>query len=127
MTFGSKYGRSKASFHVNTKGRTYYKLIDLANQYEPGHTFIIDCAFINNGQYGESAAVGVADVSAPFMVNLPGHLTSQVRDMLQDADAVEAIQVGKAGFRIYEYVPKGSNKVCYSVEWVDVLLPGEPY
>lgn len=123
MAFGKKYGRKEAAFHTDTKGRTYYKLSELVNGYEADHVFVIDCMYINNGKYGEQAVVGVTDASGNFMVNLPGHLTSDVRTMLQDAEAVEDIRAGRAGFRIYKYTPKGRSNICYSVEWCDADLP----
>lgn len=126
MTFGNKYGRKNVTWKVSTAGRKYFKLDDLAAQYEAGHKFMIDCMYISTkGNYGDSPVVGVHDVNASFMVNLPKHLLNDVKDMLQDMEAIEAIQLGTAGFVIRTYTPKGSNRVCYTVDWVDMLLPGD--
>ena len=86
----------------------------------------MDCLYINTkSQYGEAPVAGVADVKEPYMVNLPKHLLDQVRDMLNDTEAIEAIQLGRAGFVIRTYNPKGSNRVCYTVDWVDIDQPGD--
>ena len=126
MTFGNKYGRKSVTWKVTTKGRKYFKLEDLAAQYAPDRKYIIDCMYINTmSKYGDAPVVGVADVREPFMVNLPKHLLKDVHDMLQDTEAVEAIQLGRAGFKIRTYNPKGSNRVCYTVDWIDIEEPGD--
>ena len=126
MTFASKYGRKNVTWKVSTAGRKYLKLDDLAAQYEPGKRFIMDCLYINTKSLsGDAPVVGVADVKEPYMVNLPKHLLDQVRDILNDQDAVEAIQLGRAGFVIRPYNPKGSNRVCDTVDWVDIEQPGD--
>lgn len=129
MTFGNKYGRKSVTWKVNTAGRKYFKLPELAEQYEAGHTFILDCLYINDKSiYGDAPVCGVADVKGSFMVNLPKHLLAQLSDMLKDEEAVQAIQLGRAGFRIRQYQPKGSTRICYTVDWCDVDLPGDlPY
>ena len=99
---------------------------ELAEQYEAGHTFILDCLYINDKSiYGDAPVCGVADAKGSFMVNLPKHLLAQVNEMLKDEEAVQAIQLGRAGFRIRQYQPKGSTRICYTVDWVDVDLPGD--
>lgn len=126
MTFGNKYGRKSVTWKVTTKGRKYFKLEELAAQYAPDRKYIIDCMFINTmSQYGDAPVVGVADAKEPFMVNLPKHLLSDVKEMLQDTEAVEAIQLGRAGFTIRIYNPKGSTRNCYTVDWVDIEQPGD--
>lgn len=125
MTFGNKYGRKSVTWKVNTQGRKYFKLQELAELYEPGHTFIIDCLYVNDkSEYGEAPVAGVADVKDPFMVNLPKYMLSAVKEMLADEEAVQAIQLGRAGFRIRQYLYKGT-RVCYTVDWCDVDLPGD--
>ena len=125
-SFGNKYGRKSVTWKVSTAGRKYFKLEDLAAQYAPDKRYIIDCMFINTkSQYGDAPVVGVADVKEPYMVNLPKHLLNEVRDMISDVEAIEAIQLGRAGFTIRIYNPKGSNRVCYTVDWVDIDQPGD--
>ena len=126
MTFANKYGRKSVTWKVSTAGRKYYKLEELAAQHEVGKRYIMDCLYINTkSQYGEAPVAGVADVKEPYMVNLPKHLLDQVRDMLNDTEAIEAIQLGRAGFVIRTYNPKGSNRLCYTVDWVDIDQPGD--
>ena len=126
MTFGAKFGRKSVTWKVSTQGRKYFKLSELIEQYEIGHTYVLDCLYINDkSQYGESPVAGVADAKGSFMVNLPKHLLQQVRVILEDPEAVEAIQLGRAGFKVRTYTPKGSNRICYTVDWCDVELPGD--
>lgn len=126
MSFGNKYGRKSVTWKVNTQGRKYFKLSELFDHHEAGHTYIMDCMYINDkSQYGDAPVCGVADARGSYMVNLPKHLLQDVRDMLQDQEAIEAIQLGRAGFRIRVYQPKGSNRNCFTVDWVDVELPND--
>ena len=125
-SFGNKYGRKSVTWKVSTAGRKYFKLEDLAAQYAPDKRYIIDCMFINTkSQYGDAPVVGVAEVKEPYMVNLPKHLLNEVRDMISDVEAIEAIQLGRAGFTIRIYNPKGSNRNCYTVDWCDIIQPGD--
>lgn len=126
MTFGSKFGRKSVTWKVNTQGRKYFKLSELIEQHEIEHVYIIDCLYINEkSQYGLAPVAGVADVKGSYMVNLPHHLLDDVKEMIADQEAIEAIQLGKAGFKIRSYQPKNSNRICYTVDWVDVELPGD--
>lgn len=126
MTFGNKYGRKSVTWKVNTKDRTYYKLDELWNKYPANHTYIIDCLFINDkSQYDPAPVCGVADASGSYMVNLPKHLLNEAKQMLADQEAIEDIQLGRAGFKIRQYLNTKYKKACFTVDWCDVELPND--
>jgi hypothetical protein len=50
-------------------------------------------------------------------VNLPQFTGDTVREILADADAVQAIKDGKVGYTIYEY--ESHAKKCYGITFVD--------
>ena len=54
------------------------------------------------------------------MVDLPAHLTEDVKLMLQDQEVVEAIKNNKVGFIVQEYEQKKYKKLCYGVKWEDI-------
>ena len=58
-------------------------------------------------------------VNDSLLVNLPAHLTEVCEQMRADEEAVDAINHGQAGFKIYEYASK-SGVIRYSVDWVDL-------
>lgn len=125
MTFGNKYGKKNVNWNVTTKGRDYLSLETLYQLSEPEEIHVMDCLYINDrSKYGAAPVAGVIRKTAKgfecCMVNLPKHKLDEVKEMLQDPEAVEAIRDGAAGFKIYQYTPKGSRQLCYSVEWCDV-------
>lgn len=127
MTFASKYGTNTNRFNANTHGREYHRLQSLYESNGADIVYVIDCLFINTkGAYGDAPVAGVFaeydgyDIKkVAYMVNLPSHLCEKVREICADADAVADINAGRAAFKIYTYTPKGSNRLCYSVDWVD--------
>lgn len=66
--------------------------------------------------YGEHP-VAVTDNA---MVDFPKHLAPTVKEMINDDEAVKAINDGKVGFTIYTYIDKKYHKTCYSVKWIDI-------
>lgn len=70
----------------------------------------------------ESPIVALGDT----YVNFPQHQLKDIKDMLEDKNAIKAINDGYAGFTIRQYTKnlKGKNgkmkpKDCYSAEWCD--------
>lgn len=132
MTFASKHGSTNNRFKADTTGRQYYNLRDLYESNGAGCVYVLDCLFINTkGQYGDQPVAGVCteaensreSFSAAYLVNLPSHLCAKVREICSDPESVNDINNMKAGFKIYTYTPKGSSRICYSVDWVDIDMP----
>lgn len=72
--------------------------------------------YINHKSKFGDAPVAMVDGA---YVNLPQHLTDTVKDMLHDAEVIDAINAGKVGFKVYSY--ENNGKTCYSVNWVDLV------
>lgn len=77
----------------------------------------------------ESPIVALADT----YVNFPQHQLKDIKDMLDDSNAIKAINDGYAGFVIRKYTKniKAKNgklkpKDCYSAEWCDYEPEDEP-
>lgn len=71
----------------------------------------------------ESPIIAIANT----YVNMPQHQLADIKNMLADKAAIDAINAGEAGFTIRHYVKnlKKKNggyeaKDCYSAEWCDV-------
>jgi hypothetical protein len=56
-----------------------------------------------------------------MLVDLPAHLTEDVKAILQDAEVIEGIKAGKVGIQIEEYEQKKYKKTCYGIKWVEAL------
>ena len=54
-----------------------------------------------------------------LMVNLPAHLLEACEEMRKDQEAIDAINNGQAGFKVYHYTSK-AGKTGFSVDWVDI-------
>ena len=113
MSVASKFNSKKgATFNYKApEGTPYVKL----NSLSLGVPFTVKGLYINTkGKFGDSP-VAVLD---NCMVNLPGHLTKVVKEIISDEEAVKAINEDKFGFKVYEY--EGQNGKGFSVEWIDL-------
>ena len=116
MSFASRYNRG-SKFNVNTDGYKYITLQELQDPADLEKVYQLLGLYINRkSKFGESP---VAIISGYF-VNLPKHLTNDVKEMLSDPETVDDIKAGKCGFSIREYDDKTYNRHCYSVEWSDI-------
>ncbi len=111
-------GRTNPFTHKIPEGTPFKKLKEL----EIGKAYVLRSVYINTkGNYGDEP-VAVTDGA---VVNLPAHQLSAVKAMIDDTEAIEAINAGLVGFKPYEY--DGKNGHGYSVEWVDVAPVDTPF
>ena len=114
---------SATKFNTGKAGRFTYKIPENTpfvklKDLPVGTVQTVRLVYINTkGNYGEEP-VAVTDKA---IVNLPKHLVDTVKAMIDDDEAVEAINAGQVGFKPYEYDGKNGHGV--SVEWVDIA-PG---
>lgn len=118
MSLADKYNHSEPKFtHQLPDNAPFKSLKELYNGEKGENKYIVRGLYINKkGKYGDAPVA----ISEDFSINLPSHLCDTVTEMIQDKELVEAINAGKFGLEVYEYVPKGYNKTCYSVKWVDL-------
>ena len=116
MSFASRYNRG-SKFDINTDGFKYISLQDLQDPADLGKVFPLLGLYINRKSKFGDAPVAII---AGYFVNLPKHLTEDVREMLGDPETVDDIKAGKCGFSIREYDDKTYNRHCFSVEWRDI-------
>lgn len=117
MSFASKYSNASPRFNVKITNPTYTSLADLFTDYGSDHVFAIAGIYINTkGQYGAQPCVAINEST---LVNFPKHLLEVCEEMRKDPDAIDAINNGQAGFKVYQYTSK-QGRVAYSVDWVDL-------
>ena len=118
MSLADKYNHATPLFnHELPDGAEFKSLKELYNGERGKNTYVVYGLYINKkGKFGDAPVA----ISEDFSINLPPHLCDTVKEMLTDKELVEAINAGKFGLEVYEYIPKEYNKNCYSVKWVDL-------
>lgn len=115
-TFASRH--NKTSFGIDTKDFPFVKLSALYNDKKNGGGDVVrpvNGLWVHKSQLGDSPVI--IDAENKQLVNLPSHLSEDVREILSSEEDVQAIKDGKVGYTIYEYDSHG--KKCYSIHWVD--------
>ena len=115
-TFASRH--NKTSFGIETKDFPFVKLSTLYNDPNNGGCDVVrpvNGLWVHKSQLGDSPVI--IDAENEQLVNLPSHLSEEVREILACEDDVQAIKDCKVGYTIYEYDSHG--KKCYSIHWVD--------
>lgn len=114
FNFAKKYNRERI-FPIDTNGFEYYSLSDLAEEFPEEQIYVVRGIYINSkSQFGAAPVIALDD----RYVNFPQHTMSVVEDILNDNNAIAAINEGHVGFTLYKY--NSHNRVCYGVTWVDI-------
>lgn len=122
FSFAKKFNTGKL-FNIVTDNFEYLSLEDLKDlesmrdPEEKDLPHVVKGIYINTKGLYETQPVLALDGT---YVNLPSHLTSVCKEMIADPIAVKAINEGHLGFRIESYYKEKYEKMCYSVEWVDL-------
>ena len=135
FSFGTKYTRKK--FDIGDadelKKLPFLSLKEMYNGVDNdgadipfdgkgGETFVIRGIYINGKSRYGAAPLCVIDGAK---VNFPRHMLQMCNEILSDADAIAAINAGQAGFTIYEYTDNNYGRLCYGVNFCDVI-PARP-
>lgn len=111
----SKYNRRL--FEINTEDFKYFSLKEIMDS--SGETeFPLRAIYINRkSQFGD-APVFATDTC---FVNIPSHMLDACLDILDDPEAIEAINDCRVGFRVETYKAQNyGNKECYTVSFIDM-------
>lgn len=115
MNFAKRFNKGR-KFNIDTNGFEYANLEELYKNNGADFVYPLCALYINTrGMYGD-APVFATDCC---FVNIPSHMIDTARDILNDVDAIDAINNGKVGFQIYTYEQSKYNRVCYGVNFVD--------
>ena len=118
MGLMNKYNKGGVLFDIDIKD---YVFVDLQSLFEkaPEIVWKVDGLYINKkSAFGEHpVAISCAD---KMLIDLPSHLTEDVKLILQDSEVVEAIKAGKVGFSIHKYYQEKFKKDCYGINWEDI-------
>lgn len=99
---GSKFNIDSSDFRVHpVTGKPYFKLAEMVEEYGTDVMFQLTGLYINK-KSSFDPETPVAATTAEF-VNIPVFQLAEVKAMIADDEAVEAINNGEAGFTIEEY------------------------
>lgn len=113
------------TFDTNAIQGNYTTLEELYQENGPEWKYQLKGVYISTkSDYNdESPIIALANT----YVNMPQHQLVDIKNMLADKGAIQAINDGEAGFTIRKYTKnlkkKNGNyeeKECYSAEWCDV-------
>jgi len=93
----------------------YFNLSELVEQSGIDAVYVVRGVYVNTKSKFGDAPVGIID---DCFVNLPAHQLDTVRAILNNPDAIDAINNGSIGFTIYEYKNKYGKQ--YGIRWIDV-------
>ena len=104
-------------FNVDTSDYDYVKLEDLFEKDGEGAVYPVLGLYIGTkSKYDAETPILATDEA---YVNLPVHQLGEVKAMLEDRDAVNAINAGQCGFTIEKFHQKRFDIDCYSAKWCD--------
>ena len=122
MSFATRHKKGGINWGVETEGFEYFSLKQLLEMNGPEEKYTLKGVFVNRNksekelkEYGPSV-VGILEDK---LVNFPGHMLSDVEEMLSSEEDIAAIKAGEAVFTIRTYESHG--KTCYSPDWVEVV------
>lgn len=119
MGLMDRYNKGGVTFEVDITGFTFVALEQLYARYPHDTVFPVDGLYINKkSSFGDHPVAIICKDS--MLVDLPGHMTEDVKAILQDQEIVEAIKAGKVGFTIQQYEQKKYKKLCYGIHWEDI-------
>jgi hypothetical protein len=104
-------------FDIDTTGFEYASMADLFAQNGADKVYPLTAVYINHkSQFGDAPVFA----SVGFFVNAPKHMLDTANDILSSPDAIDAINGHHVGFSIRQYTQKTYNRVCYSIDFIDV-------
>lgn len=119
MGLMDKYNKGGVKFDVDIAGFSFVNLESLYARDNGNTVFGIDGLYINKkSSFGDHPVAIVASES--ILVDLPGFMTDDVKEILRDSEVVEAIRAGKVGFSVQQYESKNFKRICYGIKWEDM-------
>mgnify|MGYP003583240502 CR=1 FL=1 len=116
MLFAERFNTSKAQFDFQAPENTPFKKpFELVQENGLDKVYPLRSCYINKkGLYGDEPIL----ITDDCFVNAPAHICDTITQVLKDTDAVKLINLGKVGFKFYEYQNKFGDQL--GIEWVDL-------
>lgn len=107
---------NKRRFNIDTTGFQCSSLADLYNNNGKDHIYIVRAVFMSNCKYCETPLLATDTT----FVNLPKHCRTVCNTILNSTEAISGINEGKCGFKIRPYHSERYNKICYTIDFIDI-------
>lgn len=119
-SFASRHKKGGIQWGIDTTDFEYFKLQDLYEKDGADTTYQLLGVFINSNktekelkEYGPS----VVGILGDKLINLPGHMAEEVREIMNSEEDVADIKAGNVWFKIRSYESHG--KTCFSPDWLE--------
>ena len=115
MSYATKFNKGN-KFTFKPADDAQYVSLEVLYNKNPDQIHDVKALYINTkSKFGDAPCVAIDPV---IIVNLPKHLLETVKEMINDAECVQAINNNEVKFKIYSYRDNTFNKTCYGVEWL---------
>ncbi len=115
MSYATKFNKGN-KFTFKPADDAQYVSLEVLYNKNPDQIHDVKALYINTkSKFGDAPCVAIDPV---IIVNLPKHLLETVKEMINDAECVQAINNNEVKFKIYSYKDNTFNKTCYGVEWL---------
>ena len=117
MSFASRHNKGN-KFTVNTEGYQFVRMADLYQQ-DPQAVHQVAALYINTkGKFDDHPVAVLPQKRA--LVDLPAHMTEEVRAILENAEDCADIEAGKVGLQFETYISRTYNREAIGCRWVDL-------
>lgn len=119
MSFAEKHNKGGVIFDIDIKDFKFHTLKELYETDGGKTIFGVDGLYVNSkSKYGDHPVI--INITDNMLVDLPQHMTEEVKEILKSSEDIEAIKSGKVGFHIETYKDKKFGRECYGIKWNDV-------
>lgn len=117
MSFASRHNKGNR-FSIDTTGFQFARMADLYQQ-DPQAVHPVAALYINTkGRYDDHPVAVLPQEKV--LVDLPAHMTEEVRGILENAEDCADIEAGKVGIQFEKYFSKTYNREAIGGRWVDL-------
>lgn len=114
--FGKFNTSFESKFNKQVDCDTYIKISEMGD-----NVFTVYGMFINpNGKFGEHGCLQIEKADCRVWVSLPAGLNDTINSIMNDDNAIEAVNAGLCGVKARSYFSKKYNRTCWTVDFVNI-------
>lgn len=117
MSFASKHNRGSIDWGIDSKEFPFLDRKELLATDGEDVVYTVRGLYINTKGNFDDHPVAILDTAK---VDLPSHMTEEVKNILASSEDVQDILDGKVGFSLYPYKSEKFKKDCVGARWVDI-------
>ena len=119
MSFADRHNKGGVIFEIDIKDFKFVTLKELYEESKGSTIYGVDGLYVNSkSKYGDHPVI--INTSSGILVDLPQHMTEEVKEILKSTEDIEAIKAGKVGFHVETYTDKKFGRECFGIKWDDV-------